>query len=451
MKLNYTSLQHPVEPVERRGARCRRHGGKGAPDRDGRRCRSLVLPLHGHLAPAAWAAAQAAPGLRGRLRADRRRGAAGLALAATSPSCASAACSAATSPPRPPTAASTRRSAPSAPSTPPRPRSAGTRSWSAPARASSAPTPSFGHGGMAALDSAHAALSLGLPTLLSPRLSSARPARAPPRRQPPHLHRARAAARPGRRSPVPAGDAGDRRRPRAAPRPAATACARPPADLDGYAASGLPTTTMGRALDGGPALLRRRRSPRARCLAGERTGRLAPQGLRRAGREPAAMAIAVKPAAPPRPPPRAPTPASRASSSTSSPTWSWSAASRATRSTPTAPTSSSTANTSPPTTSTRCTARPADVADFLAELATGRGAAGLLGGDDPPQGRLPALLLQAPAPRRADRRRPDRGAERAAAREEAAAGPQLRRGAEAARRAARRASRRRCATGRCSR
>ena len=35
----------------------------------------------------------------------------------------------------------------------------------------------------------------------------------------------------------------------------------------------------------------------------------------------------------------------------------------------------------------------------------------LLGGDDPPQGRLPALLLQAPAPRGADRRGPDRRAE----------------------------------------
>ena len=33
----------------------------------------------------------------------------------------------------------------------------------------------FGHGGMAALDSAHAALSLKLPTLISPRLSSSDP------------------------------------------------------------------------------------------------------------------------------------------------------------------------------------------------------------------------------------------------------------------------------------
>ncbi len=66
----------------------------------------------------------------------------------------------------------------------------------------------------------------------------------------------------------------------------------------------------------------------------------------------------------------------------------------------------------------------------------GEGRPRLLGRDDPPQGRLPALLLQAPAPRRADRRRPDRGAERAAALEETAAGPQLLRGAEAARLAA---------------
>jgi hypothetical protein len=33
----------------------------------------------------------------------------------------------------------------------------------------------YGHGGMAALDSAHAALALGLPTLISPRLSSSDP------------------------------------------------------------------------------------------------------------------------------------------------------------------------------------------------------------------------------------------------------------------------------------
>ena len=68
MKLNYTSLQHPVEPVE-------------ATDGDGLRRLSppmgakvaaspavLVLPLHGHLAPAAWALAQG-----GATRTGRRR------------------------------------------------------------------------------------------------------------------------------------------------------------------------------------------------------------------------------------------------------------------------------------------------------------------------------------------------------------------------------------------
>jgi hypothetical protein len=57
MKLNYTSLQHPVEPVERNalspsGGEKTLRPGFGV----------LVIPLHGHLAPAAWAAAQAEPG-----------------------------------------------------------------------------------------------------------------------------------------------------------------------------------------------------------------------------------------------------------------------------------------------------------------------------------------------------------------------------------------------------
>ncbi|HET7510952.1 MAG TPA: DUF3866 family protein, partial [Solirubrobacterales bacterium] len=60
MKLNYTSLQHPVEPVE--------EGKSGGliPDMRGKvtAIPVAVLPLHGHLAPAAWAAGQAAPGLR---------------------------------------------------------------------------------------------------------------------------------------------------------------------------------------------------------------------------------------------------------------------------------------------------------------------------------------------------------------------------------------------------
>jgi hypothetical protein len=53
MKLNYSSLQHPVEPVERRDGGVRSDLGTPV----------LVLPLHGHLAPAAWAAAQDGDGL----------------------------------------------------------------------------------------------------------------------------------------------------------------------------------------------------------------------------------------------------------------------------------------------------------------------------------------------------------------------------------------------------
>ena len=55
IKLNYTSLQHPVDPVEvddtETGARSRSRP-------------PVVISLHGHLAPVAWAAAQARPGLR---------------------------------------------------------------------------------------------------------------------------------------------------------------------------------------------------------------------------------------------------------------------------------------------------------------------------------------------------------------------------------------------------
>ena len=54
MKLNYTSLQHPVEPVEL----------AEAPAADSPKPPVLVIPIHGHLAPVAWAASQASPGLR---------------------------------------------------------------------------------------------------------------------------------------------------------------------------------------------------------------------------------------------------------------------------------------------------------------------------------------------------------------------------------------------------
>ena len=62
MKLNYTSLQHPVEPAEGRVPwfESQPRGDKGTTQPPP----VLVLPLHGHLAPAAWAVAQAVAGLR---------------------------------------------------------------------------------------------------------------------------------------------------------------------------------------------------------------------------------------------------------------------------------------------------------------------------------------------------------------------------------------------------
>jgi hypothetical protein len=174
MKLNYTSLQHPIAPVERPVCDTHGIGGNGTPERLERTMPVLILPLHGHLAPAAWAAARAAPGLRvgyvqtaggalpGSLSRDvtqlRERGllcdhitaapayggehealsVAGVLDAAAN----SLDCDAALVGPGPGIIGSETR---------------------------------LGHGGMAALDSAHAALALGLPTFLSPRLSEADP------------------------------------------------------------------------------------------------------------------------------------------------------------------------------------------------------------------------------------------------------------------------------------
>ena len=85
MKLNYTSLQHPVDPVEARS------GWRDPAERDnggdsecgGARAAAfpvLVLSLHGQLAPAAWAARRAGPELRVGYVQTTGRSAAGLAL-----------------------------------------------------------------------------------------------------------------------------------------------------------------------------------------------------------------------------------------------------------------------------------------------------------------------------------------------------------------------------------
>jgi hypothetical protein len=245
IKLNYTSLQHAVEPVER---------GVGEPRAGRRTVPVLVLPLHGHLAPAAWAAAQVAPGskvgyvqtgggalpgslsrdvvelrewglLRGHVTAAPAYGAEHEALSTLGAIDAAI----------------------------------HTLGWEAvlvgPGPGIIGSATEFGHGGLVALDSAHAALSLGLPTALSPRLSSADPRER-------HLHlshhthtvlelllasvdvavpdAAEVPGLPDARSELESA-AGDRHR----LRPTVV-------DLAAYAGSGLPTTTMGRTIDEDP-------------------------------------------------------------------------------------------------------------------------------------------------------------------------------------------------------
>jgi hypothetical protein len=232
IKLNYTSLQHPVDPVEL------------AEGREGT-MPVLVLPLHGHLAPAAWAAAEAWPGLRlgyvqtaggalpGSLSRDvaalRERGLlCGHVTAAPAYGGEDEALSVAGA----------------------LDAAADSLGWDA---ALVGPGPgmigsgtALGHGGMAALDNAHAALALGLPTLLSPRLSSA-DLRDRHRIVSHHTLTVMRMLLAPVEVAVPAAEpvaiallaeaAGWRHRLREAP-----------ADLAGYAAAGLPTRTMGRDL-----------------------------------------------------------------------------------------------------------------------------------------------------------------------------------------------------------
>ncbi|HWA53963.1 MAG TPA: DUF3866 family protein [Solirubrobacterales bacterium] len=183
MKLNYSSLQHAVEPTESAV-----ESAENVVEPAGRcnvfrspehrktlhRNPALVIPLHGHLAPATWAAAQTAPGLRvgfvqtgggalpGSLGRDvaelRERGllcghlTAGPAYGGEHEAISVAGgIDAAVS----------------------------ALGWDAviigPGPGILGSESRLGHGGLAALDNAHAALALGLPTLLSPRLSSADP------------------------------------------------------------------------------------------------------------------------------------------------------------------------------------------------------------------------------------------------------------------------------------
>lgn len=243
MKLNYTSLQHVIDPVE---VRCNANDSHDLSNALHRAAPVLVLPLHGQLAPAAWAAAQATPGLKvgyvqtgggalpGSFSRDvrdlRERGLlCGHVTAAPSYGGEHEALSVAGA----------------------LDAVAGDLGWDA---VLAGPGPGIigsdtrlGHGGIAALDTAHAALALGLPTLISPRLSAADP-RERHRGLSHHTRTVLNLLLAPVEVAVPEGEeevlaslklaTADRHRLQVGK-----------ADLEGYTASGLPIRTMGRGIE----------------------------------------------------------------------------------------------------------------------------------------------------------------------------------------------------------
>jgi hypothetical protein len=248
IKLNYTSLQHPDEPVETKAGV---DGPKTQAMKEFSAHQPLVavLSLHGHLAPAAWAAAQARPGIRvgyvqtagGALPGSLSRDVA--TLIDRGLLCGHI------------TAAPAYGGEYEALSTVGALDAAATAlGWDAvlvgPGPGIIGSDTEYGHGGMAALDSAHASLSLRLPTLISPRLSS-----SDPRDRHRGLSHHTATVLSLLLAPV------DVAVPAGSPELASQIEAASPGrhrlrpvrvDLDGYAASGLPARTMGRQLRDDP-------------------------------------------------------------------------------------------------------------------------------------------------------------------------------------------------------
>jgi Protein of unknown function (DUF3866) len=239
IKLNYSSLQHPVEVVERPLAETWGPTTTAV----------LVLPLHGHLAPAAWAADRAAPGakvgyvqtaggaLPGSLSRDvaelRERGLlCGHVTAAPAYGGEHEAISVAGA----------------------LDAAAHGLGWDAilagPGPGIIGSDTHLGHGGIAALDTAHAALALGMPTLLSPRLSASDP-RERHRGVSHHTVTVMRMLLGAVEVPVPSDN------PVVTAKLADAAAWRhklteAPADLEGFAATGLPARTMGRSLEEDP-------------------------------------------------------------------------------------------------------------------------------------------------------------------------------------------------------
>jgi Protein of unknown function (DUF3866) len=271
MKLNYSSLQHPVDPVEAESSGEEAgtfpggdaEEGIGSADvglgalvpADRARVDSLsaipvaVLPLHGHLAPAAWAAAQTRPGIRigyvqtagGALPGSFSRDVTELRERGLICGHITAA----------PSYGGEREALSTVGALDAAARALG---WDAilvgPGPGIIGSDTEFGHGGMAALDSAHASLSLRRPTIISPRLSS-----CDPRERHRGLSHHTVTVLQLLLAPVTV----------AVPEGATEASSQIEAasagrhrlnpvrvDLDGYAASGLSASTMGRRLSDDP-------------------------------------------------------------------------------------------------------------------------------------------------------------------------------------------------------
>jgi hypothetical protein len=237
MKLNYTSLQHAVRPVEESAPAV---AGAPPPRLDG--APVAICMLHGQLAPLAWAFQRAAPGARlgfvqttgGALpgglsdvvRLLRERGL--LAGHLTAGAAYGGERDAIT------TAGALQHGF-------------AERHWHA---AVCGPGPgilgsgtALGHGGLVALESAHTAAALGCTVVVAPRRSDADP--RPRHRGLSHHTRAmlELALVPFQVATATAPDPGFSRH----------EWRRRPADLDGYAASGLPARTMGRSIAEDPA------------------------------------------------------------------------------------------------------------------------------------------------------------------------------------------------------
>jgi hypothetical protein len=262
IKLNYTSLQHSVKPVESTDARFPTDeiGGKGTVQAGtGEKSPEaaetgapvavsvLVLPLHGHLAPAAWAAAKASPGAQigyvqtggGALPGSLSRDVAELRERGLL--CGHI------------TAAPAYGGEHEALSTVGALDAANRLGWDAalvgPGPGIIGSNTEFGHGGIAALDNAHAALSLRLPTLLSPRLSCSDP-RERHIDVSHHTHTVLELLLAPLDVAVPEGE--DKIQTALEEAPGTHRLRTAPVDLDAYGASGLPSTTMGRLLQQDP-------------------------------------------------------------------------------------------------------------------------------------------------------------------------------------------------------